>query len=120
MDFNQTTSAANHWITAWNSGNVEKILEHYAEDVVLYSAAAKRRWNAAEGKLVGKVAVGNHFRKAFDEIPEMKLEFMRILAGTEGVLLIYKRETGMMTADLVLFNENGKIKEVRVFNEWIS
>jgi hypothetical protein len=42
---------------------------------------------------------------------------MKILAGMEGILLIYKRENGATTADLVLLNENGKIKEVRVFNE---
>lgn len=114
------TSAANKWITAWNSGNVEEILDHYTEDVILYSAAAKRRWNATDGKLVGKLAVENHFRKAFEEVPGMQLEFIKMLTGTEGVLLIYKRETGIMAADLVLFNESGKIKEVRVFNEQVS
>jgi uncharacterized protein (TIGR02246 family) len=117
MDLERTTAAANNWITAWNSGNLEKILDHYAEDVVLYSAAVKRRWNASGGKLTGKSAVENHFRKAFEEVPGMKLEFIKVLTGTDDVLLVYKRETGVLAADLVLFNESGKIKEVRVFNE---
>jgi hypothetical protein len=117
MDLKQTTVAANEWIAAWNSGNLEKILDRYTDDVILYSAAAKRRWNAAEGKLTGKGAVENHFLKAFEEVPGMQLEFVTLLTGTEGVLLIYKRETGKIAADLVLFDDLGKIKEVRVFNE---
>jgi hypothetical protein len=117
MDLKQMTSAATGWINAWNSGDLDKILDHYADDVVLYSAAAKRRWNTIGGKLIGKQSVENHFRKAFEEVPGIRLEFMKILAGMEGILLIYKRENGATTADLVLLNENGKIKEVRVFNE---
>jgi ketosteroid isomerase-like protein len=117
MDTQQITGAAKGWITAWNSGNLEKILDHYTDDVILYSAAARRRWKAADGKLIGKSAVENHFRKAFEEVPGMRLEFVKLLTGTEGVLVIYKRETGMLTADLVHFDKNGKIKEVRVFNE---
>lgn len=83
------TDAANNWIRAWNSGNLEIILDHYTDDVVLYSTAAKRRWNTEDGKLVGKAAIENHFRKAFAEVPDMQLEFMKLLIGTDGVLLIY-------------------------------
>jgi ketosteroid isomerase-like protein len=54
MDLKQMTSAATGWINAWNSGDLDKILDHYADDVVLYSAAAKRRWNTIGGKLIGK------------------------------------------------------------------
>ena len=109
--------AALDWITTWNSGKLDQILDHYTDDIVLHSMAAKRRWNTDGGKLTGKVAIEKHFRKAFEEFPGIKLEFVKLLIGTDGVLLIYKRETGMMTADFVLFNENGKVKEVRVFNE---
>jgi hypothetical protein len=117
MDKKQISNAANNWIRAWNSGDLGKILDHYTDDVVLYSTAAKRRWNAEDGRLIGKLAIESHFRKAFEEVPHMQLEFMKLLYGTDGILLVYKRETGMMTADFVLFNEDGKIKEVRVFNE---
>jgi ketosteroid isomerase-like protein len=110
--------AANGWIAAWNSGDLKTLLDHYAEDVVLYSSAATRRWNISDGKLTGKAALENHFRKAFEEFPDMKLDFRHLLMGTEGALLVYQRETGIMAADFVLFNADGKVKEVRVFNEY--
>src|SRR5664279_1752512 len=103
-DLMQRKEAAKSWIAAWNSGDFKSLLDHYAEDVVFYSSAATRRWNVAGGKLSGKKAIENHFRKAFEEIPGMKLTFRYLLTGTDGVLLVYERETGRIAADFVLFN----------------
>jgi ketosteroid isomerase-like protein len=105
------------WIAAWNSGDFKSLLDHYADDVVFYSSAASRRWNITTGRLTGKKALENHFRKAFEEVPGMKLDFRYLLTGADGVLLVYQRETGKIAADFVLFNEEGKVKEIRVFNE---
>jgi ketosteroid isomerase-like protein len=109
--------AANNWIAAWNSGNIKQLMDHYADDVVFFSPAATRRWNVSGGKLTGKKALENHFNKAFEEVSGMTLTFRHILYGTDGVLLVYQRETGRMVADFVVFNESGKVKEIRVFNE---
>ena len=117
IDKTQMQEIAAGWIKAWNSGDFRMLLDHYADDVVFYSSAAARRWNAEGGKLVGKTAIESHFRKAFEEVPDMNLTFKKLLMGTDGVLLVYQRETGRMSADFVLFNESGKVKEVRVFNE---
>jgi ketosteroid isomerase-like protein len=116
-DFEKLRQAANGWIGAWNSGDLKLLLDHYAEDVVFYSAAANRRWNPDGGKITGKKELENHFRKAFEEVPGMKLTFKNLLLGADSVLLLYRRETGNMAADVVLFDGEGKVKEVRVFNE---
>lgn len=117
IDKEKMQEAAAEWIKAWNTGDINTLLDHYAEDIVFYSPAAARRWKAEAGKLVGKAAIEAHFRKAFEEVPGMNLEFKKLLIGADGVLLVYQRETGSMSADFVLFNEKGKVKEVRVFNE---
>jgi ketosteroid isomerase-like protein len=117
IDKEQMLEIAAGWIKAWNTRDIKTLLEHYADDIVFYSAAAARRWNVEGGKLVGKTAIEAHFRKAFEEVPEMNLTFKELLIGVDGVLLVYQRETGRMSADFALFNERGKVKEVRVFNE---
>jgi hypothetical protein len=113
----QLREKAMEWITSWNTGDFKSLMDHYADDVVFYSSAVSRRWNSDSGMLTGKNALENHFRKAFEEIPGMKLGFRYLLSGTDGVLLVYQRETGRIAADLVLFNDEGRVKEVRVFNE---
>jgi hypothetical protein len=116
-DVTKLKKAAENWIAAWNSGDFKSLLDHYADDVVFYSSAAARRWNAEGGKLTGKQVLEKHIRKAFEEIPGMNLSFKHLLIGMDGVLLVYQRETGNMAADFVMFNEDGKVKEIRVFNE---
>ncbi len=117
IDKEQMLETAAGWIKAWNTGDIRTLLEHYADDIVFYSAAATRRWKTEGGKLVGKTAIEAHFRKAFEEVPGMNLTFKKLLIGVDGVLLVYQRETGRMSSVFILFNENGKVKEVRVFNE---
>jgi hypothetical protein len=109
--------AALQWINDWNQRNIDDVMSHYAEDVKLYSPTVIRRWNKADGKLEGKKAIEQHFRKGLEEMPDLHFEFQSILYGIESVVLIYKRETGILASDIVLFNEQGKVKEVRSYYE---
>ncbi len=115
MDKQKFKRAALQWMQDWNRRNIESVMEHYAEDVEFYSPTVIERWRCAEGKLVGKAAVERHFRKGMEEVPGMQFEFHHILYGVESVILFYKRETGVLAADLVLFNEKGKVREVRSY-----
>jgi hypothetical protein len=109
--------AALEWLDDWNNRNLEKVMTHYADDVKFYSSTVIRRWNEVEGKLEGKVAVERHFRKGLEEMPDIHFEFLSILYGIESIILFYKRETGILAADFVMFNKEGKVKEVRTYYE---
>jgi ketosteroid isomerase-like protein len=117
LDYLRLGELAKEWINTWNDRDIKSLINHYADDVLFYSSAAKRRWGVPDGKLSGKEALENHFRKAFEEFPSMKITFRKLLQGADGVLLVYERENGKMMADFVQFNDQGKVSEVRVFNE---
>ncbi len=117
MDKEKLQQAARRWINDWNQRNLEDVMTHYAEDVEFYSPTVVKRWNIAEGKLIGKTLVEQHFRKGIEEMPGIQFEFHSILYGVESVILFYKRETGKLAADLVVFNDAGKVREVRSYYE---
>ncbi len=117
MDKEKLQQAAQQWIKDWNQRNLENVMSHYADDVEFHSPTVIKRWNIAEGKLIGKDLVERHFRKGIEEVPGIQFEFHSILYGVESVVLFYKRETGKLAADLVVFNEAGKVKEVRSYYE---
>src|SRR5579862_485649 len=100
-DYLRLSELAKDWINAWNKGDINSLINHYSDNVVFYSSAAKRRWGVPDGKLYGIEALGNHFRKAFEEFPSMKITFRKLLLGVDGVLLVYERENGKMMADFV-------------------
>jgi SnoaL-like domain len=115
MDKEKLKQSAMQWIEDWNQRNIDKVMTHYADEVEFYSPTVVKRWNKSEGKLIGKALVEQHFRKGIEEIPGIHFEFHSILYGLESVILLYKRETGLLAADLVVFDEAGKVKEVRAY-----
>jgi hypothetical protein len=64
--------------------------------------------------------VEKHFRKGIEEIPDMHFEFRSILYSPGSVILLYQRESGILAADMVKFNDAGKVKEVRAYYEEFS
>jgi SnoaL-like domain len=115
MDKEKLKQSAMQWIEDWNQRNIDKVMTHYADEVEFYSPTVIKRWNKAEGKLIGKALVEQHFRKGIEEMPGIHFEFHAILYGIDSVILLYKRETGLLAADLVVFDEGGKVKEVRAY-----
>jgi ketosteroid isomerase-like protein len=49
---------ANEWIAAWNSHDLERILEHYEDDFEMSSPIIAALAGESSGKLRGKLAVG--------------------------------------------------------------
>jgi hypothetical protein len=118
IDKEKTEQAARLWLNDWNNRDFEKVMSHYAEDVEFYSPTVVSRWKEESGKLSGRTAVQNHFLKGIEEQPGMHFQFHAILYGFNSIVLIYKRETGSLSADFVLFDDEGKVKEVR--SHWES
>ena len=105
--------AAESWLDDWNGRRFDQVMNHYADDVAFYSPTVITRWNESSGRLNGRQALERHFRKGFEETPGMQFTFHNILYGQDSVVLLYHRETGTLAADYVLFDETGKVKEVR-------
>ena len=63
---------AEHWVAAWNSHDLEKIMTHYEEDVELISPAAAQILKNPNGRVVGKDALRNYFRKGLETYPNLK------------------------------------------------
>jgi hypothetical protein len=112
-DKKETEKLARLWMSDWNEKHIEKIMSHYADDVVFYSNTVITRWNEPSGRLSGKEAVEKHFCKGMEEVPDMRFDFHSILYGCESIILVYKTQAGLLAADYILFNEKGLVKEVR-------
>ena len=49
---------AKEWVAAWNSHDLERVLEHYEDDFEMSSPIIVTMMGEASGKLKGKAAVG--------------------------------------------------------------
>lgn len=103
---------AREWVSAWNSHDLERILEHYDDNVVLISPiAAKLLGN--DGVVRGKPALREYFRRGLEAYPELRFELIDVLWGMETIVLYYRNQVrGTKTAEVMELSAGGKIRRV--------
>ncbi|HXJ96593.1 MAG TPA: nuclear transport factor 2 family protein [Terriglobia bacterium] len=105
----QAQGFARHWVAAWNSHDLDAILSHYDEAVVLISPAAARILNDPSGTVQGKVALRNYFERGLELYPNLHFELLDVMWGLSSIVVSYKNQKGTRTAELMEFGEHGKI-----------
>jgi predicted ester cyclase len=100
------------WVRAWNSHDIETILSHYAENVVLTSPVAVRLLNDPAGTVKGKDNLRRYFERALQTYPDLHFELRDFLWGLSSVVLYYVNHIGTKTAEFMEFDESGKVVRV--------
>ena len=103
---------APEWIAAWNSHDLEAILSHYDENVLLTSPVAAKLLNDPSGTVRGKAALREYFRRGLEAYPDLRFELQDVMFGLASVVLCYKNQKGTRTAEFMEFGKNGKIIRV--------
>ncbi|MEG4322682.1 MULTISPECIES: nuclear transport factor 2 family protein [unclassified Microcoleus] len=106
------------WVEAWNSHNLDRIMSHYAEDVILISPVAAKILNEPSGTVTGKEALRNYFKKGLEVYPELKFELLDVMWGISCLVLYYINQKGTNTGEFMEVNSKGKVtKVVANYNE---
>lgn len=103
---------AQEWIAAWNSHDLDQIMEHYADNVVLISPVAAKLLNDPEGAVRGKQAVRVYFSKGLEVYPHLKFELIEVMWGLSSVVLHYKNQKGTKSGEFMEMDPAGKIVKV--------
>jgi len=102
----------NDWVDAWNSHDLERILSHYDDGVVLISPVALKLLNG-DGTVRGKAALRKYFSRGLDAFPDLRFDLIDVLWGTETIVIYYFNNVrGSKTAEVILMNSAGKIRHV--------
>jgi ketosteroid isomerase-like protein len=59
----QVYELVEHWVQAWNSHDLDEIMSHYAEDVVLVSPVVAKILNYPLETVKGKEALRDYLKK---------------------------------------------------------
>jgi ketosteroid isomerase-like protein len=108
----QAREFANHWIQAWNSHDLDTILSHYADGVVLTSPAAARLLNNPSGTIEGKEGLRAYFERGLKAYPQLTFELLDVLCGLSSVVLYYVNQVGSRTGEYMELDGNQKVVRV--------
>ncbi|MEG5161060.1 nuclear transport factor 2 family protein [Microcoleus sp. AT3-A2] len=100
------------WVEAWNTHNLDRIMSHYAEDVILISPVAAQLLNEPSGTVTGKEALRNYFKKGLEVYPDLKFELLDVMWGVSSVVLYYINQKGTKAGEFMKVSSTGKVTKV--------
>ncbi len=119
MNSNKNKELAKIWVQAFNQKKLDGLLSLYAEDALHYSPKLKLRKPETEGFIKGKAALKDWWQDAFERLPDLNYEIVKLTADEEQVFIEYVRRT-LGEPDLyvgeVLEIKNGLIVFSRVYH----
>jgi hypothetical protein len=103
---------AREWVKAWNSHDLNAIMAHYADDVELTSPFVVNALSIDSGTIKGKEKLRAYFKRGLATYPELKFELSQVLAGVNSLIVYYRGIRGMMAAEMMVMNPQGRILRV--------
>lgn len=110
---------ASIWFEAFNEHNLEKLLTLYDDNAQHYSPKLKIRQPETKGLIKGKDALREWWQDAFDRLPSLQYEVIRLTADEEQVFMEYIRHVDGeedLPVGEVLQIRNGLIVFSRVYH----
>jgi hypothetical protein len=123
-DTGMLTAAEGHelaqdWIEAWNDHDLDRIITHYADDVVFSSPFIQKIGGGPSGAVVGRDALRAYFRTALDKYPTLTFRLFDVFRGIDSVTLLYESVNGLLAAETMLLNERNQVSRVLAqYDKW--
>jgi hypothetical protein len=112
MDADAYGRFAKEWVASWNSHDPERILSHYAEEVVYRSPFVAQLRGAADGRLVGQSALRPYVRAGLQRYPRLRFVVRGVFAGAGSVVIEYESVDGLLAAETFVLDPSGRACEV--------
>jgi ketosteroid isomerase-like protein len=91
MDTIRIQHIAHRWFDAFNAHDLEQLLSLYDDHAEHYSPKLKVRHPETHGKIKGKAALRKWWRDAFDRLPTLHYEVVRLTPHEDRVFMEYIR-----------------------------
>jgi hypothetical protein len=103
---------ADEWIAAWNAHDLDRIMSHYDDAIVLTSPVAAERLGVADGTVRGTRDLRAYFEIGLAAYPTLRFDLEHVFWGVTSVVLYYANQRGTHTAEFMELDANGKVTRV--------
>jgi ketosteroid isomerase-like protein len=119
MSAQNNKQIATKWFEAFNAHDLEKLLSLYNDNAQHYSPKLKIRMPETQGLIKGKQALREWWKDAFDRLPTLQYEVVKLTADEDQVFMEYIRRVDGeddLSVGEVLQIDNGLIVFSRVYH----
>lgn len=97
------------WYAAWNAHDLGAIMAHYAPTIEHSSPFIKRYKGSDDPSICGIAGVRDYFDRALKRNPTLRFDPLHLTIGLESIILVYRRMTGDLAAEVFIFDPAGKV-----------
>lgn len=97
------------WEEAWNAHDLERLLAHFAADVVFASPVASRLVPESGGVIRGRDALRSYWARGVELIPELRFEVRAYSVGIDAVVITYANQAGGVVNEVLIFGADGLV-----------
>ncbi|MEO0358057.1 MAG: nuclear transport factor 2 family protein [Pseudomonadota bacterium] len=97
------------WQAAWNSHDLDRILAHYAADVVFRSAKAVSL--VRTDCLQGQDALRQYWAAALSKQPNLRFDVIDVFTGADMLVITYRNHKDRLAAETLRFDAAGQVVE---------
>jgi ketosteroid isomerase-like protein len=119
MSAQNNKQIATKWFEAFNAHDLEKLLSLYNDNAQHYSPKLKIRMPETQGLIKGKQALREWWQDAFDRLPTLQYEVIKLTTDEDQVFMEYIRRVDGeddLSVGEVLQIDNGLIVFSRVYH----
>src|SRR5688500_2412083 len=103
----QASELAQAWLAAWNGGDLEVILSHWAEDCVFRSPLVHKLMNEPSGCIRGKPALRAYWGRALAQSPNLHFVLDSLFVGHDSLVIAYRNQRGQSCAEWLRIGADG-------------
>jgi len=118
MNRDEAVEYARRWTEAWNSRDLEAVLEHFEDDVTFSSPKALEAVGAPTVR--GKAALRKYWGTALQPVKSLRFTLLRVLWDPDGseLAIIYDRQVNDRhdrASEVLHFGPSGRVVRGEVF-----
>lgn len=103
---------AMEWIASWNSHDLDRILNHYADDVEVVSPLVETVLGPGRVSVRGKAQLREYWGTALAKYPDLHFRLYRAYAGARSLVLHYESVQALVGAECLEFDGDGRVRRV--------
>jgi ketosteroid isomerase-like protein len=102
---------AREWRANWNARDLDRVLSHYAPNVVFRSPRIAVALGNDRAFVSGLTELRDYWRKALDAASELHFEVSGLFVGSDALTILYRNHRNQEVAETLVFGEDGKVIE---------
>ncbi|MBD2767423.1 nuclear transport factor 2 family protein [Hymenobacter sp. BT664] len=109
----EASAFAHDWVASWNAHDLDRIMEHYADELDFRSPIIQQLGADPTGVIRLKTELRAYFADALGRYPTLRFELEQVLPGVDSLVLYYQSINQLQAAEYMELDPAGRVRGVR-------